>query len=139
MLGALASDLPLRDKLQAAVEAELAAIEANPFLPGYILCELRADPERLSGLLHEMMPVEQVRARLFGTLQTQIDAEVEAGRMRAVTPQQLMVTLMSLLIFPHAATHMLSVAAGLDADAQAALADWRRESLADFILRGFAP
>lgn len=139
MLGALSSDLPLRDKLQAAINAEMDALDASPFLPGYILCELRADPERLSALLHETLPVEQARARMFATLQRQIDAEVEAGRLRPIQPQTLLVALISQLIFPHAAAHMLEVAAGLDEAARNELADWRRHELADFLLRGFAP
>ena len=138
LLGALASDLPLRDKLQAVVDAEMSTIEANPFLPGYILCELRADSGRLTSLIEDTMPPGEMRAALFGSLQTQIDLEVEAGRMRPVSARQVMVTLMSLLIFPHAASHMLEIAAGLDAEAQADLAEWRRASLVDFVLRGFS-
>ncbi|GAB5537669.1 MAG: hypothetical protein Rubg2KO_39180 [Rubricoccaceae bacterium] len=139
MLGALASDLPLREKLQTAIHTQMDALEASPFLPGYILCELRADPERLSRLLHETFPVEQMRGMLFASLQHQIDAEVEAGRLRPIAPQTLLIALMSNLIFPHAAAHMLEVAAGLDEDARRELADWRRRELADFLLRGFAP
>ena len=139
MLGALASDLPLRDKLQAAINAQMDALEASPFLPGYILCELRADPERLSALLHETMPVGQIRGKVFASLQRQIDAGVEAGRLRPIQPQTLLVALMSQLVFPHAAAHMLEVAAGLDEAARDQLADWRRRELADFLLRGFAP
>lgn len=138
LLGALGSDLPLKAKLQAVVDAEMDAIEANPFLPGYILCELRTDPARLTALLEETIPAGQMREMLFGSLQAQIDLEVEAGRLRPVRARQMMVTLMSLLIFPHAASHMLEVAAGLDAKAQASLADWRRESLVGFLLRGFS-
>ena len=139
MLRTLGSDLPLREKLRTAIEVEMDALEASPFLPGYILCELRADPERLSALLHEAMPVEQLRTALFEALQHQIDAEVEAGRMRPTSAQQLLVALMSMLIFPHAAAHMLEVAAGLDETQRDDLAAWRRAELADFILRGFAP
>ncbi|MEO0556588.1 MAG: helix-turn-helix domain-containing protein [Bacteroidota bacterium] len=139
LLGALASDLPLREKLQAAIDAEIDALEASPFLPGYILCELRADPARLSDLLHAAVPVEQIRTTVFASLQRQIDAEVEAGRLRPVEPQVLLVSLISQLIFPHAASHMLQLAAGLDEDAQRQLTEWRRRELAGFILRGFAP
>ena len=139
MLSALASDLPLRKKLRGAIHAHMDAVDASPFLPGYILCELRADPERLSMLLHETMPVEQMRDRLFTSLQRQIDAEAAAGRLRPIQAQTLLVTLMSNLIFPHAASHMLEVAAGLDEAARDELADWRRRELADFLLRGFAP
>ena len=139
ILQALASDLPLRQRLQAAIEAEMDALDANPFLPGYILCELRSDPDRLSSLLHGALPVEQLRGQMFDSLQAAIDAEVGAGRLRPVEPQELLVALMSMLIFPHAAAHMLEVAAGLDEEARQRLAAWRRAELADFLLRGFAP
>ena len=139
ILQALASDLPLRQRLQAAVEAEMDALDTNPFLPGYILCELRSDPDRLSTLLHGALPVEQLRSQMFASLRAAIDAEVEAGRLRRTEPQELLVALMSMLIFPHAAAHMLEVAAGLDEAARQRLAAWRRAELADFLLRGFAP
>ena len=139
LLGTLGSDLPLREKLQAAIDAEMDALEASPYLPGYILCELRTNPDRLSALIHEAVPIKRLRTEVFASLQRQIDAEVEAGRLRPVSAQQLLVTLMSMLIFPHAAAHMLEVAAGLDEAARARLAAWRRRELADFLLRGFAP
>ena len=139
LLGTLASDLPLREKLRAAIEFEMDALDANPFLPGYILCELRADPERLSALIHKAVPVEQLRTQVIAKLQSQIDAEAEAGRLRPIAAEELMVALMSMLIFPHAASHMLEIAAGLDTEAQARLDHWRRDELADFLLRGFAP
>lgn len=139
LLAGLGSDLPLREKLQEAIDTDMEMLEASPFLPGYLLCELRSEPERLKALLHGALRVDMLRAQLFESLGRQIDAEVEAGRMRPTTPQELLVVLMSALVFPHAASHMLEVAAGLDEDARSRLADWRRRELAGFILRGFAP
>jgi hypothetical protein len=80
-----------------------------------------------------------MRATVFGTLQTQLDAEHAAGRLRATTAQELVVALMSMVLFPHAASHMLEMVAGLDDAARERLAAWRRAELADFLLRGFAP
>lgn len=135
----LASDLPLRQRLTAAIAVQMETMEANPYLPGYILCEMRSAPDRLRALMNEAVPVEQMRAQVLASLAAGIEAEVEAGRMRPTQPQRLLVALMSLLIFPHAGAHMLEIAIGLDAPAQKGLADWRREHLADFLLRGFAP
>lgn len=136
MLGTLALDVPLRDRLRAAIEME--EIERSPFLPGYILCELRAQPTRLMTLLSTVLPVEAMRARVLGSLQTAIDAEVEAGALRPTPAERLIVARMSMFLFPLAASHMIEVGLGLDGDAQAGLASWRRDELADFILRGFA-
>jgi AcrR family transcriptional regulator len=139
MMGALGADQPLRERLLAAIEAEMDTLEASPFLPGYVLCELRAEPTRLSALLHSALPIEQMRAGVFASLQTALDAEAAAGRIRPLRAQDLLVALVSLVIFPVAASHMLEAVAGLGEADQARLAAWRRAELADFLLRGFAP
>ena len=138
MMGALASDLPLRQKLQAAIDVEMATLDAHPFLPGYIICELRSQPERLKSLLSEAVPMESARRALFSSIQAQLDEQADLGHLRPTRSETFVVALLSLLIFPHAASQMLEVAAGLDDGAQAQLADWRRTELADFLLRGFS-
>lgn len=140
MLAVLSSLLPLEEKLQRAVEIEMNTLEANPFLPGYLLAELQYHPERLTGLLRAHLPVKELRAQFAATLAPQVAAEVAAGRLRAgTTPDRLVVALFSLLVFPHAAAPMLDTMLGIDAARRDDLAAWRRDDLAAFLLRGFAP
>ena len=138
MVAALSVDLPLRDRIQRAIDVEMDALETNPFLPGYILCELRARPDQLKELLAEGDLTRGIHG-VREVLQDLIDAEVAQGRMRLTRADELMVALMSMIVFPHAASHMLEVGAGLNEDEQRRLAEWRRRELADFLLRGFAP
>lgn len=139
MLHVLASDLPLREKLQQAVETELEVLDANPYLPGYILSEFQYRPDAFRDLLTDALPVKAVRRAVFEKLQAQLDAEAEAGRLRPTRAEDVIVALMAQLVFPYAAAPMLATLLGLDAEAQRAMAERRRHGLADAILRSLAP
>lgn len=139
MLAALASDLPLRDKLQQAVEAELAVLEANPYLPGYIISEFQYRPDYFRDVLVGALPVDAVRRAVFDKIQTQLDAEADAGRLRPTRAEDFIVALMAQLVFPYAAAPMLETLLGLDEADRHAMMERRREHLADAILRSFSP
>jgi AcrR family transcriptional regulator len=139
MLAALAADRPLRDKLRDAVEAESDMLEANPYLPGYLIAEFQYEPERLRDLIAQALPVSEMRAAVLGGLQRQLDAEAEAGRLRPTRAEDLVVALMAQTVFPYAAAPMIEAVLGLDDDARREMAARRRADLADTLLRSLAP
>lgn len=137
LLQTLGSDLPLREKLDRAVHLELDILEKNPHLPGYIISEFQHRHEDLRALLEKVVPISEVRENVLGTLQRQLDEEVEAGRLRPTKAADLIVTLMAQIIFPIAAAPMLEAALGLGEDERAAMIARRRDDLADRILQSF--
>ncbi len=139
MFGVLGSGLGLRDKLTQAATIEMEVIEANPFLPGYVLSELQYRPDRLAALLSETGVAAPQRRAALDTLQAQIDAEVEAHRLRAVRAESVVVTLISLLILPHVAAPLIAVLVGPSSPPAPPDRQARAAALADFVLRGFAP
>jgi AcrR family transcriptional regulator len=139
LLSKLASDLPLREKLRQAIETQLELLTANPYLPGYLIAEFQYRPGGLRELLGEAIPVERLRNGVLDALQAQIDAEVEAGRMRPTPAVDFVVTLHSLVIYPFVAAPMLDAALGLGSDARDAMMERRRATLPDDLLRLFAP
>ncbi len=139
MLGALAADVPLRDKLQGTIEAELDMLEENPYLPGYLIAEFQYQPDRLREVLTDALPVEQLRGAVLGTLQDQLDAEAAAGRLRPTRAEDLLVALLAQVVFPFAAAPMIETLLGLDADARRAMTERRRAGLTDALLRSLAP
>jgi AcrR family transcriptional regulator len=139
MLEVLASDRPLRDKLQRAVEVELDLLDQNPYLPGYIISEFQYRPDAFRNLLTEALPVEAVRRAVFEKVQAQLDAEAQAGRLRPTRAEDLVVALMAQLVFPYAAAPMLDTLLGLGDEARQAMVERRREGLADALLRSLAP
>jgi len=137
----MASDGELEDKVARVVALELDHLSRVPFLPGYILGEVTHRPERARQLILAMagQSPDDIRPRMFGTLEAQIDARVAAGAMRPIAPQTFMVNLMSLCIFPFAARPMLMAMLGLDAAGFAQFMASRRTELPAFFLAGLRP
>jgi AcrR family transcriptional regulator len=133
----LGSDMPLGEKVDRVVALYLENLSANPFLPGYLLSELHHQPERVQQLLAAAgaSPGQMMRP-VVGKLAAQIDAEVNAGRMRAIGPDQFAANLLSLCVFPFAARPMLSIVFGMDDAGFARFIEQRKQQLPEFIHAG---
>mgnify|MGYP003694284773 CR=1 FL=1 len=78
---------------------------------------------------------EDVRPKVVLKLRQQIDAAVQAGTLRPIAPDQFLVNLLSLCVFPFAARPMLMVLLGLDQRQFDDFIDRRRSQLAEFFLK----
>jgi AcrR family transcriptional regulator len=137
----LASDAPLDDKVERVVETELEHLAKAPYLPGYILSELAHHPDRAGQLVSAvtgMVPAE-IGMRVSGVLRAQIDERVRAGRMHPIAPDQFIVNLLSMCVFPFAARPMLMALLGFDQAGFDRFIDRRRTELAPFFLRALRP
>jgi TetR/AcrR family transcriptional regulator len=140
VLRILASDAELEDKVEQVVQVELTHLLKAPYLPAYILSELAHHPERVPQLTAAMgVAPSDVGAAVFGALRTQIDARVRAGRMHAIAPEQFLVNLLALCVFPFAARPLLMALLRLDQAGFAHFIDRRRKELAPFFLRALRP
>jgi len=72
-------------------------------------------------------------------LEKQIDERVRAGTMRRIQPQQLVLNIVSLCIFPFAARPMLTIAFGFDDAAFGRFIAQRRKELPEFIRNALRP
>ena len=141
VVGVLVSDRSLPDKVRAIVDIELDRLSRTPYLPAYIISELAHHPERISQLISVLTGAqpETLGRKLLRIVADQINDEVRAGRMRPIAPEQFMVNLLSLCIFPFAARPMIGALMGLDDKAFARFILERRETLADFFLNALRP
>lgn len=141
VLATLASEDSLEEKVARVVQLELDHLSKRPYLPGYILSELHHHPDRMRQLLTTVIgvPMEEVRRRLLTTLRRQIDEGVRAGTMRRIAPEQFMLNLLSLCIFPFAARPMIMAMLGLDPAGFDQLIDRRRKELVPFFLGALRP
>jgi len=137
----MASGAALEDKIARVVQIEIDHLRRAPNLPGYILSELAHRPERAPQLISMLTGAapEDIRQRVLATLRRQIDEEVRAGRMQDIAPEQFMVNLMSLCIFPFAARPMLMALFGLDERGFERFVAGRRQTLAPFFTRALRP
>jgi TetR/AcrR family transcriptional regulator len=141
VVGVLVSDRSLPDKVRAIVELELDRLTRTPYLPAYIISELAHHPERISQLVSALTGArpEALGRKLLRIVGDQINEAVRAGQMRPIAPEQFMVNLLSLCIFPFAARPMIGALMGLDDKAFARFIRERRETLPDFFLNALRP
>ena len=137
----LSSDRDLAAKVQAVVDVELDALSRAPFIPTYLISELAHHPERARQLVSAVtgMVPEEVGRSVLAALQLQIDAEVAAGAMHPIAPDQFVVNLLSLCIFPFAGRPMLQVLLGIDDEGFKGFIDRRRIELPSFFMRALRP
>ena len=137
----LGSDVSLEEKVERFVHLYLDSLRRTPFIPGYILAELHHHPERIPKLLAEATgsTPATLAAPVLRKLGSQIDERVRAGTMRPIAPEQLVVNLLSLCIFPFAARPVLRALLGLDDAGFARFIELRRGELPGFVLNALRP
>jgi AcrR family transcriptional regulator len=134
----LMSDLPLAEKVRRVVDLELSMLLRHPFLPGYILSELNHHPERVEQFVEVTagLRIDEIAPRLFARLGRQIETAVEAGEIRPIAPEQFVLNLLSLCIFPFAARPLVAAMTGLDDAGFRAMIELRKTELPEFFLGG---
>jgi TetR/AcrR family transcriptional regulator len=137
----LGTDRELEEKVEAIIDVELARLLETPYLPAYVLSELTHHPERLRQFVSAVtgMVPEEVGRRVLSGLRSQINARVRAGVMSPIEPEQFVVNLLSLCIFPFAARPMICAILGLDQAGFERFIDRRRRDLPSFFLKGLRP
>ena len=123
----------IEQKVREIVRAQIAFHTAHPYVAGYMISEMHAEPRRM---------VELVAKRggpPLGVIRRQLREAAEAGAMRPISPEQFVVNMMGLLIFPFALRPGLSVMLHLDQDRWAAFMEERGRLLPDLILAGLRP
>lgn len=137
----LGSDLALDEKVRRVVSLYVETLGRNPFLPGYLLCEMNQHPERVRASIGAIAPIplEQIGERVLSTLRAQLDAGAREGTLRPMDPEHFVVNLFSLCIFPFAARPMLGIVLGMDDARFAAFLAHREREVTAFFLHALRP
>ena len=140
VLRLLSSDAPLEQKVEGFVHLYIDTVREQPFLPGYILAELHQHPERVRGLQEAIGLQPAVVAKtLLTKLRTQLEEGAKSGKLRRIAPEQFVVSLLALTVFPFAARPVLDLALGMNDDGFGRFLDQRRAELPAFILSALRP
>jgi TetR/AcrR family transcriptional regulator len=137
----MGSDLEIDEKVAQVVQVELDHLSQTPYLPGYLIGELTHHPARARQLVSAIAGAapDTLLPTVFDTVRKQIAAQVRAGTMRPVEPEQFMVSLLSLCVFPFAAKPLLMVLLALDQKGFDGFIRRRRSELPAFFLRALRP
>ena len=101
----MSSDAPFFEKIEYFVNAYLTIIMKNPHIPGFIINELNRNPQRLVSIF-EKTPI--VKNNAFSKFAKTIQEEVEKGTIEPIEPEQLIVNIIGLCIFPIIAKPILT-------------------------------
>ena len=141
MIGVLASDAPLEDKVRMVAAAQIDMLQNNRYLPGYLLAELNHYPERAEQLLSTMSGTTpaNLRARLFGTLGKQLEDAARSGLLREIRPQEFVLNLVSMIVYPFAARPLVMAIMGMDDATFTAAMEERKKEIPAFFLSALRP
>jgi len=123
----------IEQKVREIVRAQIGFHSAHPYVAGYMVSEMHAEPQRVVALMAKTggPPLDVIRR--------QLQEAAEAGIMRPISPEQFVVNMMGLLIFPFALRPGLIALLHLDSDRWAAFIEERSKLLPDLILAGLRP
>lgn len=89
----LLEKLPFQEKLRYIIETHYDLIRENPRLPLVIINELSRQPEQLKNLREKLHAIPE---QLFVHLESELQLEIQAGRIRPVSLMDLIVSMVSL-------------------------------------------
>lgn len=96
-------DMSIYEKIDKFYNIQLSILMKNPKLPNFILNELEHNPELVLKTIKELAISEKIKV-----IKQQIEEEMEQGNLIKIPPEQFMVNIVSLSIFPFASGVMIS-------------------------------
>ena len=138
VLEVMESDLALEEKVEQVVGRYMDQLSRRPYLPGYVISEITHHPGRLAPLVGAIAGT-RIKRQVLAKLGRQIDERVRAGTLAPIAPEQFLINLVSLCVFPFAARPILQALLGLDQKGFERFVEERRRVLPAFFARGLRP
>jgi len=127
-------DRGIEEKVRAIAKEQIDFHSARPYLAGYLISELHAQPHRVARLMTRgggRVPLDVIRR--------QLREAAKAGQIRSISPEQFVANMMGLLIFPFAIRPALMELLALDDTRWRAFLEERRRLVPDFFMAGLRP
>lgn len=138
---AMASGNSIEQLIERFVHGYIDGLRESPFVPSYVLSETYHYPERLEILVQRAIGTvpSTIGKRALARVTQLVDEAVAAGTMRPMTPRQLLVSVLALVVFPFAGRPVLMTILGMDERAFDRFLTERRAELPGFILNAIRP
>lgn len=127
------SEAPFFEKLEFFIHSYIDLIKKNPYIPNFIINELNRNPEHVGAMLAEATGV--LKHNAFNRFSAQIQKEIDNGTIKQIKPEQLIVNIIGLCIFPFVAKPILmAIIFGNDKNKYNNFIDSRKEEVTKFII-----
>lgn len=127
------SDQPLEDKIRRFIETYIDIISKNTFIPLFIISEINKHPDRFIDMV---MPKDLPKPEQFFQ---QVQAEINAGRIRPIKPQHLIVNVISMCVFPFVGKPMIRLLLGMGPGEMRLFLEERKEEVTRFVMAALRP
>ena len=138
----MGSDLPIEAKVERFVNLYIDTVRQNAFIPGYIVSELHHHPERVPDLMAQAAGVvtpTSIAGLFLGKLRAQLEERAAAGTFRPIAPEQFLVNLLALTMFPFVARPMIQAVLALDEAGFDRFVEARRIEIPRLVLDSLRP
>jgi AcrR family transcriptional regulator len=99
------SDAPLFEKIEHFVDTYMDLIMKNPCIPNFIISEINRNPQQIGNMLAEATGI--LKHNVYENFSKTIEAEIKKGTIKPIKPEQLVVNMIGLCIFPFVARPIL--------------------------------
>lgn len=129
-------DLPFEEKLKRKIGAHFDMIRANEKFPVLFFNEIATNLELAKKVLADFreIPLPAIR-----TLQAELDAEYQAGRIRKAFAPDVVFTLLSVNLMTFLSKPLVQMLASLDEESMNKMLDERRETNIRIVLNSLKP
>lgn len=122
------NELPIKIRLESFIDNYIDILLNHPYLPGFMLKEINRDPQFLASVFKSQKANPTVIIEMF-------EKEMEAGTIRRMAPQDLMINILSLSIFPFAAKPLMNlIFFNNDKKAYNRFLEERKNTIKEFVL-----
>lgn len=128
------ADLLLEDKIQSVIGSYIGSIAENPYLPLFIMNEINQNPDRIVQRFVNTPSFPNIQG--FVLL---LKEEMEKGTIRRVDPVQLMISVISMCVFPFVAKPLLKAVFHIDDPAFRQFIEERKAFVSSFVLNALRP
>ncbi|MXV14828.1 TetR/AcrR family transcriptional regulator [Hufsiella ginkgonis] len=128
VVGILASEAPLFDKIRLFCREYITMVMANPYIPLFVVNEIHKQPGTFMEAIwgDKRPPVE--------LLFDQVRREAEAGIIKPVPPEQLVLNMLSLCVFPFIGKPLWQNISGTTDEQFMAMMEERKSLVPEFII-----
>jgi len=128
ILDILQSDVPLFEKIGTFCAEYITMMQQNPYLPLFVLNEVNKQPEQFKEKFWKNKDF------LFLKFVEQVEFEIKAGAIMAISPAQLFINMISMCIFPFIARPLWMISSGMDEQQFAHFMEQRKVEIPKFII-----
>jgi TetR/AcrR family transcriptional regulator len=126
-------NLSFEEKIRFFYKEHIAFLQANPRLPGFLLNEINRNPERIKKLLKNV-DFENIWLKIY----SQHKEELTRYHITKETMPQLMISIVSLSVFPFAARGIIEGILSKTGHNFNEYMEERKEFAADFVIRAIS-